>query len=122
MVKKGFNSEMPIYLQIMTLLRSEIVSGEWKPGNQIPSVRELAETLRVNPNTMQRALYELEREGLLCSERTSGRYVTDDEEKISQTKKEMANEIIENCIAYLTHLGYTKEEIRRSFDGKGNID
>ena len=75
---KALNENLPIYMQIMDRIRAAIVSGELRPGAKVATVRELAEDFGVNPNTMQRALSELEREGLLISERTSGRFVTHD--------------------------------------------
>ena len=111
MTAGGFNSHEPIYLQIVARIREEIVSGHWECGMQIPTVRELAATLRVNPNTVQRALTTLESENLLHSERTSGRFVTDNSDKIRDMQNKMANKIIENCISGLTQLGYTREQI-----------
>lgn len=71
------NSDRPIYSQIMDKIKTDIISGKYPVGSKIPSVRELAAEASVNPNTMQKALSELEREGLLFSRRTSGRYITE---------------------------------------------
>ena len=70
---------IPIYLQIIEKIKAKIISGEWRAGDRVPPVRELSLSFGVNPNTMQRSLSELEREGLLYSERTAGRFVTADE-------------------------------------------
>ena len=75
---KKLEDNMPIYVQIMNRVREAIAAGELRPGDRVPSVREMAQQFEVNPNTMQRALNELEREGLLESERTAGRFVTED--------------------------------------------
>ena len=87
---KNLQENMPIYMQIMNNVREAIASGELAPGERVASVRELAGEFEVNPNTMQRALNELEREGLLVSERTSGRFVTKDAVLIGELKKRMA--------------------------------
>ena len=75
MEKINFDPKFPIYLQVMEAIRKDILAGRLKPGDKVPSVRELASQLGVNPNTIQKALSELEREGLLESARTSGRFV-----------------------------------------------
>ena len=72
------DNERPIYLQLMERIQQDIVSGVYKPGEKIPSVRDLALDAAVNPNTMQKALSELERSGLVYSQRTSGRFITED--------------------------------------------
>ena len=83
---KKIDDNIPIYVQIMNSVKEAIAAGELRPSDRVPSVRELARDFEVNPNTMQRALNELEREGLLVSERTSGRFVTADRELIEQLK------------------------------------
>ena len=88
-----------------------IVSGEWIPGQRIPAVRELAVEAGVNPNTMQRALQELERQGLLFSLRTSGRFVTEDKEMIEDAKRTLAKRHIAAFIQQMQALGYTRQEI-----------
>ena len=82
-----FNDDRPIYIQLVEMLRIQIVSGKLKKGERIPSVRELALTARVNPNTMQKALAELEDEGLIYTERTNGKYVTEDGTEYAITKQ-----------------------------------
>lgn len=106
-----YNPNVPIYLQIMNKIKSNIVSGQWKEGDRVPSVRELSAVFGVNPNTMQRALTELEREELLFSERTAGRFVTKDSARISQVREEYGREIIGRFLEQLTALGYTREQI-----------
>ncbi len=106
-----YNPNVPIYLQIMSKIRVKIVSGQWKEGDRVPSVRELSAVFGVNPNTMQRALTELEREQLLYSERTSGRFVTKDTARIAQAREMFGKEIIGRLLEELTALGYTKEQI-----------
>ena len=89
---KKLQENMPIYMQIMNRVRESIASGELAPGERGASVREMAADFEVNPNTMQRALNELEREGLLVSERTAGRFVTTDRKLIAQLKREAAED------------------------------
>lgn len=106
-----FSSNVPIYLQIMDDVKLKIVSGVWEAGQRLQSVRELAVEFSVNPNTMQKALSELEREGLLYTERTSGRYVSQDEAKIKKARDEMAEGYTESYYNSMKKLGYKKEEI-----------
>ena len=89
-----FDNERPIYIQLVEIIRIEIVSGKFKKGQRMPSVRELALIMKVNPNTMQKALAELENEQLIYTERTNGKYVTEDEELIEKIKRKLAKEII----------------------------
>lgn len=96
-----FSADRPVYQQIMATLRGAVVTGEFPPGGKVPSVRELAAQAQVNPNTMQRALTELEREGLLVGGGTTGRTVTEDVDTIStlrrQILEELAREFMEKC-------------------------
>ena len=112
---KLLNENLPIYMQIMDKIRAAIVSGELAAGAKVASVRELAEDFGVNPNTMQRALAELEREGLLISERTTGRFVTTDTELIDQVRKEAAERIVKEFLQKMKELGFSKEQIEEFF-------
>ena len=85
-----FDNERPIYIQLVEIIRIEIVSGKFKKGQRMPSVRELALIMKVNPNTMQKALAELENEQLIYTERTNGKYVTEDEELIEKIKRKLS--------------------------------
>ncbi|MDD4376543.1 MAG: GntR family transcriptional regulator [Eubacteriales bacterium] len=114
---KNFSDNLPIYMQIMKKISQAIVSGEMKVGERIPSVRELADLFGVNPNTMQRALSELEREGLVISNRTAGRFVTEDINKIDRVREDMARETIFHFMEEIKALGYSKEEIKNFFQG-----
>ena len=105
-----FDNERPIYVQLVEKLRIEIVSGKLKSGKRIPSVRELALTARVNPNTMQKALAELESEGLIYTERTNGKFVTDNKELIEKIKRKLAEEKVNNYIKDMKNIGITYEE------------
>ena len=104
------DNERPIYLQLMERIQQDIVSGVYKPGDKIPSVRDLALDAAVNPNTMQKALSELERSGLVYSQRTSGRFITEDTEMIKNLKRDLAAEHIRNFFQKMRPLGFSDEE------------
>lgn len=104
------NADRPIYTQLVEKIQKDIVSGIYKAGDKIPPVRELATEAAVNPNTMQKALVELERMGLLYTQRTSGRFVTEDGEMINKLKNEMASEQIKVFLENMKQLGYDTEE------------
>ena len=106
-----FNYETPIYLQIMDELKLKIASGAIKTGDRLPAVRELAVEAGVNPNTMQKALSELEREGILYSQRTSGRFVSSSSEVEKSLKRELSSKYIDSYIAGMTSLGYENSEM-----------
>ena len=103
-------SDRPIYSKLMEYIKISIVSGKYKPGAKMPSVRELASEASVNPNTMQKALTELERSGLLFSVRTSGRFITEDSKMIEEMKCNLAKEEIQAFLKKMEEIGCTKEE------------
>ena len=107
----SIDNNKPVYIQLVEQLKSKIISGEFNHGDKIDSVRSLAEEAQVNPNTMQKALAELERQGLVFSKRTSGGFVTDDKEMIKSMKEELAGEEIRNLKINLKRLGFSEEEI-----------
>ena len=108
---KKLSENMPIYVQIMNSVKGAIAAGELAPSQRVPSVRDLARDFEVNPNTMQRALNELEREGLLIAERTSGRFVTSDKELINKLKTEMAVITADNSRKEMAALGFSDDEM-----------
>jgi len=105
------NSDRPIYAQLVEKLKMQIVSGFYHPGDRLPSVRELAQEASVNPNTMQKAFSELERSGLIITQRTSGRMVTEDIDMIKEIQLELAKENIKIFLENMKQLGYTEKEI-----------
>lgn len=109
----NLDSSRPIYLQIIERVQMDIITGRYQPGDKLPSVRDLAQEAAVNPNTMQKALSELERSGLIYSQRTSGRFITEDKELIYQMKKELAAAEVSAFVAHMKQLGITPEEIRQ---------
>ena len=106
----NLSDNRPIYLQLMDTITLAITSGALPAGSRLPSVRELAAQAGVNPNTMQRALSELERSGLLYSQRTTGRFVTDQFANITQKRKELAMEQIQAFLSSMKDMGYSTEE------------
>lgn len=104
-------SDAPIYSQLARQIRLSIVSGEYRPGEKLPPVRELALSAGVNPNTMQRAMAELEREGLVFPQRTSGRFVTEDAELIASSRRALARDEAAAFLAAMRSLGYAPDEI-----------
>ena len=106
-----FNGGAPIYTQIVDAVKLAIVSGELPPGARLQGVRELALEAGVNPNTMQRALSELEREGLVYSVRTAGRYVTGDDAAIQEVRRELAGGYAAAFLTAMERLGMEKSEI-----------
>lgn len=107
----NLSSDRPIFLQIVERIQFDIISGHYQPGQKLPSVRDLASEAAVNPNTMQKALSELERTGLLYSQRTSGRFITEDTTMIDELKTSIAKEKIEEFFNSMQHLGYQPNEI-----------
>ena len=105
-----FDNERPIYIQLVEMLRKEIVSGKLKAGERLPAVRELALAAKVNPNTMQKALVELENEGLVYTERTNGKFVTTSHKLIEKIKEELAEEKVNNFLNDMKSIGITYEE------------
>lgn len=106
-----FDSGRPIYTQLLEQIRFLIISGLYPAGSKLPSVRDLAAESSVNPNTMQRALTELERSGLIYSQRTAGRFVTEDEKLIKQMKESIGQEKILIFFHEMEQLGYEADEI-----------
>ncbi len=104
-----FDNERPIYIQLVEMIRIDIVSGKFKKGQKLPSVRELALMMKVNPNTMQKALVELEDEKLIYTERTNGKYVTEDEKLIEKIKKQLAQEKVNNYLNSMKNIGISYE-------------
>lgn len=117
-----FNSDMPIYTQLISQIKFAIVSGELPPGERMSTVRDLASEAGVNPNTMQRAFQELEREGLVFSQRSSGRFVTEDVSIIEKAKMALAQEHISKFISSMERLGYDRAEIIALLEEKNEED
>ena len=106
-----FRNGIPIYTQIVNEMSARIASGRYSPGQRLPSVRDLALEAGVNPNTMQRALTELERRGMIHTERTSGKFVSDRQDALKELNKKMAEKYVARMIQELMAMGMKKEEI-----------
>jgi Predicted transcriptional regulators len=106
----SFTADRPIYLQLKEQIKLLIVSGMYPAGAKLPAVRDLATEASVNPNTLQKALSELEREGLVFTQRTSGRFVTEDESMIIGVKRELAMEQIIQFFKKMEDMGYSRQE------------
>lgn len=104
------NTDEPVYIQLMGIIRGAVLAGEYPPGGRVPSVRELATAARVNPNTMQRALSELEREGVLVSQGTLGRTVTEDDAVLTALKERAVHELAVSCAEKFKQLGISPQK------------
>ena len=111
-----FNPNIPIYIQIMNSIKQEIVSGSLKPGDKLSSVRERAETLSVNPNTVQRAYQELERESVSETRRGMGTFIVEKDSLISSLKSEMAQAVMKTFIEGMRSLGFRDDAIKQAID------
>ena len=111
-----FHNNAPIYVQIMDEIKLRIAKGELKPGDKVPPVRDLAMKAGVNPNTMQKALSELEREGVLYSERTSGRFVADVNEGEEKMREGISMKFIEAYVKGMKELGFSNDELIKELE------
>lgn len=105
-----FEANIPIYLQLVENFKHQIASGELKAGSKLESVRDLAIHFEVNPNTMQRALAELERQELVYADRTVGRFITEDEELIIKMRESAAQRVIGEFVEKMKSLGFSESE------------
>lgn len=112
-----FSKDKSIFIQIVERIESDIVSGKYAPGDKLPTVRELAVEAAVNPNTMQKAYGELERLGLVYTQRTNGRFVTDDARLIEKTRKELAKKTAQEFLSRMNEIGISVEEAVKLLSG-----
>ncbi|MBO5337533.1 MAG: GntR family transcriptional regulator [Lachnospiraceae bacterium] len=115
------DSDRPIYIQLVERIQKMIISGYYPPGGRLPSVREMAAEAAVNPNTMQKAFAELERSGLIITQRTNGRNVTEDVTLIDGIRKSLADEHMELFFEGMKELGYTRKmviELIENYEGE----
>ncbi|HIR27740.1 MAG TPA: GntR family transcriptional regulator [Candidatus Choladousia intestinigallinarum] len=106
-----FNPALPIYLQVMTMIKRDIVTGELMPGGKLPSVRDMAVQFAVNPNTVSRVYRELESEGICYTKRGMGTFVTEEPEVVGRLKAEMAGELMDQFLEGMKRLGMSGEEV-----------
>ena len=109
----NFENDRPIYIQLVEKLKLAIVAGEYPAGERLPSVRDLAIEIKANPNTVQRALVDLEQTGLIYTQRTNGKFVTEDKELVQKIREELAREAFYKFQENMKQLGFEEEEIRQ---------
>ncbi len=107
----NFTNDRPIYIQLVEYLELYIISGQFSPGEKLPSVRDLAFYAKVNPNTMQRALQELEDKKLIITMRTNGKFVTDDEKFLTKQRENLASIKIQKFLNEMQELGLSRTQI-----------
>lgn len=106
-----FDPNVPIYKQIMNIVKRKIISNEIKPGDKLPSIREMSSNLKVTPNTIQRTYQELERSGITYTQRGMGNFVKEDIDMVGRLKHEMAEKVIDNFIDGMKDLGFSGSQI-----------
>lgn len=109
----NFENDRPIYIQLVEKLKLAIVAGEYPAGERLPSVRDLAIEIKANPNTVQRALVDLEQTGLIYTQRTNGKFVTEDEELVQRIREELAKEAFSKFQENMKQLGFKEDEIKQ---------
>ena len=114
-----FDNNIPIYIQLVDELKTAIISGNIKAGERLPSVRELALQIKVNPNTVQKALAELEMKGLIYTQRTNGKFVTEDKDLIEKLRCEYASSLVLNFISSMESIGIEKKDIIKYLNDYG---
>ena len=115
----NFNGDTPIYLQIIEHIKIEIIRKKYLPNGKLPSVRDFSLELQVNPNTVQKALSELENMGLIYTERTNGKFVTGDESVIKELTDKTVCDMVRDFYETMGKLGLSKEEIREILRNEG---
>lgn len=108
-----FRSDLPIYTQLIDQITRAILSGTYAPGERLPAVRDLAAQAGVNPNTMQRAMAQLESTGLIFAQRTAGRFVTEDTDVIAAARSDLAQQRISEFLHAMEELGYDNAQVRQ---------
>ena len=106
-----FSNHRPIYVQLIEQIQLKILSGEYEPGVKLPSIRDLSAEAAVNPNTLQRAFSELEQKGLVYTQRTAGRFISEDQERIGILRQQYAKEAVAAFYVQMQSLGYSTGEI-----------
>ena len=112
-----FDNNIPIYIQLLEYLKIYLISGVFKPGDKLPSVRDFSATFKVNPNTMQKALGELESMNLIYTERTNGKFVTNDTKLIEKLKDEYAITLAKSYFQGMKRIGLGKADSIRYLEG-----
>lgn len=118
-MNQEFANNIPIYVQLVERIKIDIISGRLRAGERLPSVREWAIRFQVNPNTMQKALAELEEEGLILTERTNGKFVTSDQNRICFHKEEYAKALTRRYFESMSDIGCDKTDMLQYLEGLG---
>lgn len=113
-----FDNKSPIYIQIMNDIKVDIINGTLKPGDKLPSIREMAVKFKVNPNTLQRVYQELERENITYTQRGTGSFIREDSNMITNLREDMASEVIENFIESIKKFGFDNKDILKVVEDK----
>ena len=116
----NFSNDKPIFLQLAEVIKNQIVSGKFLPCEKLPSVRDLAMSFGVNPNTVQKALQILEDEGLIYTDRTNGKFVSENHDKISVTKRQIIAQEINAFFDKMKSMGLTENEIIKMINERGS--
>lgn len=114
------DSAVPIYLQIVNVIKHQVATGHLKPGTQLPTVRELATTLRVNPNTIARAYDILDQDNVITTQQGRGTYVRErpDSVHLARMRQEQLKVMLDSVLTQALSLGYTIEEVRDAFEAQ----
>ena len=112
------DSTVPIYLQIVHAIKHQVATGHLKPGEQLPTVRELAADLRINPNTVARAYDQLDGDGVISTQQGRGTYVRErpDDKHLTRVRQDQLKSMMDSVVGKALSLGYTAEEVRAAFD------
>ncbi len=116
-----FDNNTPIYIQLVEQFKIHIISGRLALGERLPSVRDLSLKLKVNPNTLQKALSELEEKGLIFTERTNGKFVTEDGERIKKYKQEYADMLSCKYLESMKKIGFESDEAIKYLEGGNRV-
>ncbi|MGI6279368.1 MAG: GntR family transcriptional regulator [Acutalibacteraceae bacterium] len=111
-----FSNDKPIFQQLIDIITMRIISGRYKPGDRLDSVRDLAVEAGVNPNTMQRALNEIESIGLIYVKRGDGRYITEEQEILNKVRAEYINKYVDEFVAKMSALGLSNDDILKALN------
>lgn len=114
-----FNNERPIYKQLMEAIGIDILTGHYQPGERLPSVREFAAYYQSNPNTIARALNELEEQGLIVTQRTNGKFVTDEKDHVDALRDRIAEERVRQFLDQMNQIGFSKADVIHSLEERG---
>lgn len=107
----NFNNSIPIYLQVINKIKSDIITGKLNPGDKMPSTRDLAKELGINPNTASRVYKEMESLGLCFKKRGLGTFITESKDIVEKIKNEMASQLIKDFVEGMKKLGFSYDEM-----------